>query len=88
LCMYVCVCVTAGEEIDIHNQLADIMSLNDWVNFFTIDNNDSDFLGILSQYLTSTYTTYTVSICLRKELQGKKLASTYLPGWLIHEYIR
>ena len=42
------------------------------------------FWGILSQYLTLTY---TMSICLRKELQGQKLTSTYLPGRLIHEYI-
>ena len=39
------VCVTTGEEIDIHDALADIMSLNDWVNFFTDDNNDSNFEG-------------------------------------------
>jgi len=41
------------------------------------------FWGILSQHLTSTY---MVSICWRKELQGKKVTSTYLLGWLIHEY--
>ena len=28
-----------------------------------------------------------VCICLRKELQGQKLTSTYLPGRLICEYI-
>jgi len=38
-----CVCVAASEEIDIHNALADTMNLNDWVNFFTNDNNDSNF---------------------------------------------
>jgi len=37
------VCVAAGEEIDIHNALADTMSLNDYVNFFA--NDDSDFEG-------------------------------------------
>ena len=81
LCVCVCVClnVAAGEEIDIHDALADIMSLNDWVNFFANNDNDSDF-----EYLTSTY---TVSICMRKELQDPKLASTYLPGQLIPEYI-
>jgi len=41
----VSVCVAAGEEIDIHNALADTMSLNDWVNFFSNDDNDSDFEG-------------------------------------------
>ena len=40
-----CVCVTASEEIDIHNALADTMSLNDWVIFFSNDDNDSDFEG-------------------------------------------
>jgi len=43
----VCACVTAGEEIDIHNTLADTMSLNDWVNFFANDEYDSDFKPIL-----------------------------------------
>ena len=43
LCM--CVCVTASEKIDIHNALADTMSLNDWVNFLGNDDNDSDFEG-------------------------------------------
>jgi len=37
------VCVTGSEEIDIHNALADPM--NDWVNFFTNDDNDYDFEG-------------------------------------------
>jgi len=37
--------VAAGEEIDIHHALADTMSLNDWVNFFMNDDNDSDFGG-------------------------------------------
>ena len=47
LSMCVSVCVTAGEEIDndIHYALADTMSLNDWVNFFLNDDNDSDFEG-------------------------------------------
>jgi len=36
LCVCVCACVAAGEEIDIHNALADTMSLNDWVNFSQI----------------------------------------------------
>ena len=40
-----CVCVAAGEEIDINDALADTMSLNDWVNFFENDDNDSDFEG-------------------------------------------
>ena len=35
-----CVCLAAGEEIDIHDALADTMSLNDWVNFFMNDDND------------------------------------------------
>jgi len=56
LCVYtVCVCVSlslcvrdaAGEEIDIHDALADTMSLNDWVDFFANDDNDSDFEPIL-----------------------------------------
>ena len=38
-------CVAAGEEIDIHHLLTDTMSLNDWVNFFVNDDNDSDFEG-------------------------------------------
>ena len=45
VCVCMCVCVTASEEIDIHYALADTMSLNDWVNFFTNDDNDSDFEG-------------------------------------------
>ena len=48
VCVSLCVCVggiTAIEEIDIHDTLADTMSLNDWVNFFTNDDNDSDFEG-------------------------------------------
>ena len=40
-----CVCVAASEEIDTHSALADTISLNDWVNFFTNDENDSDFEG-------------------------------------------
>ena len=75
------VCVAVSEEIDIHHALADTMSLNDWVNFFVNDDNDSDFKPIFDLHLY--YMTYTVSICLRK-----KLASTYLPGRLIREYIR
>ena len=43
--VFVYVCVAAGEEIDIHDPLADTMSLNDWVNLFTNDDNDSDFEG-------------------------------------------
>jgi hypothetical protein len=39
------VCVAAGEEIDIHAALDDTMSLNDWVIFFSNDDNDSDFEG-------------------------------------------
>jgi len=42
LSLCVCVSVAAGEEIDIHNALADPMSLNDWVNFFASDGNDSN----------------------------------------------
>jgi len=50
VCVYVCtvcvcVCVAASEEIDIHNALADTMRLNDWVDVFVNDNNDSDFEG-------------------------------------------
>ena len=41
--MYVCVCVAVGEEIDIHDVLADTMSLNDLVNFFANNENGSDF---------------------------------------------
>jgi len=40
-----CVFVAASEEIDIHEALADIMSLKDWANIFANDNNDSDFEG-------------------------------------------
>jgi hypothetical protein len=35
--------IAAGEEIDIHDAFADTMSLNDWVNLFQDDDNDSDF---------------------------------------------
>ena len=45
LSLSLCVCVIAGEKIEIHNTLADTMSLNDWVNFFANDDNDSDFEG-------------------------------------------
>jgi len=47
VCVSLCVCVADGEEIDIHYALADPRSLNDWVNFFVNDNNDSDFEPIL-----------------------------------------
>ena len=40
-----CLCVAAGEEIDIHHALADTMSVNDWVNCLGNDDNDSDFEG-------------------------------------------
>ena len=51
--MCVCVClsvslsVAASKEIDndIHYALADTMSLNDSVNFFANDDNDSNFEG-------------------------------------------
>jgi len=49
VCVYVtfsvcvCVCVAAGEEIDIRDAFVDTWSLNDWVNLFTNDDNDSDF---------------------------------------------
>jgi len=46
VCISLSVCVTAGEEIDIHHELADTMSLNDWVNFFANDDNDLDFKPI------------------------------------------
>jgi len=45
LSVYVCVFVAAGENIDIHDALADTTSLNDWVNFFSNNDNDSDFEG-------------------------------------------
>ena len=40
VCVCLCACVTVGEEIDIHDALADIMSFNDWVTFFANDEND------------------------------------------------
>ena len=43
LSLSLCASVAASEEIDIHNTLADTMSLNDWFNFFASDVNDSDF---------------------------------------------
>jgi len=49
VCLYLspsfCLCVAAGEEIVIHDALADTMSFNDWVNFFPNDDNDSEFEG-------------------------------------------
>jgi len=45
----------------------------DWRQWFR-------FWEILSQYLTLTY---TVSICLRKELQGQKMASTYTRIYMV-----
>jgi len=42
------------------------------------------FWGILSHYLTSTY---TVSIWLRKELQGQKLTLTYIRVYTVHNYL-
>jgi len=45
MCVSLSLCVTPGEEIDIHYALADTMSLNDWVNVFANDDNDSDFEG-------------------------------------------
>ena len=38
-------CVATGEEIDIHDALADTISLNDWVNLLANNDNDSDFEG-------------------------------------------
>jgi len=90
---FVCVCVSLSRPVKklilvyFYNALADsdTMSLkwlgqlfHEWTQWF-------EFWGTLSQYLTSTY---TVSICPGKELQGQKLTSTYLPGWLIGKYIR
>ena len=39
----VCLCVAADEERIF--TIVDTMSLNNWVNFLTNDNNDSDFDG-------------------------------------------
>jgi len=87
LSLSVCVCVAASEEIDtdiftthfltpwVWNKLGQLF--REWLHWL-------GFWVILSQYLTPTY---TVSICLRKELQGQKLTSTYLPGRLICEHI-
>ena len=85
MCVCVCVCA-AGEEIEIQDALADIMSLNDWVNFFANDNNDSNFEGFYANIWSRL--TQWAYICLRNELHGQKLALTYLPGRLIREYIR
>jgi len=76
--MCVCVCARARTCLSLCVWHHEFLEWRQWFRFW----------GILSQYLTSTSVTYTVSRCLRKELQGQKLASTYLPGQLIREYIR
>ena len=43
-------------------------------------------IRILRDFKPILTSTYTVSICPRKELQGEKLTSTYLLGRLIHMY--
>ena len=45
MCVCLSVCVAVGEETDIQYALADTLSLNDWVNCFVNDDNDSDFDG-------------------------------------------
>ena len=87
LCVCVCVCRCRWRNWYwyIYHALADTISLKQLDQPFGKWRQWFGFWGILSQYLTSTY---TVSTCLRKELQGQKLTSTYLPGRLICEYIQ
>ena len=86
LCVCVCVCCWRGRNWYwyIYDTLADTMILKRLSQLFREWRQWIGYWGILSQYLTSIY---TVSICLRKELQGKKLTLTYLLGRLIPEYI-
>jgi len=46
------------------------------------------FKNFKKPILQKSTSTCTVSIYLSKELQGQKFTSTYLPDWLIREYVR
>jgi len=46
----VCVCVSLPVKKLIFTTLADTMSLNDWVNFFANDDNNSDFEGYYGEH--------------------------------------
>ena len=81
LCVCVLVCVAAGEEIDIHDALADTMSLNDWVNFFANDDNDSDFNPLLDLELYDEH-------MHEESIIGSKIVLDLSEGRLTLEYIQ